>query len=79
MTIVALLLSSCQPAPTQPSATFPGGTEATAVNIIDGDSLLVDIEGEEIEVRLLGVNAREGSECHGDRARTTLERLPHAS
>lgn len=53
----------------------PQGESAVVEHVFDGDSLLVSIGGTEVEVRLLGVNAPEGSECHGDAARHTLEQL----
>ncbi len=33
------------------------------------------VDGEEVEVRLLGINAPEGTECYGDEARNTLQQL----
>jgi len=76
ITLFALLLAACQPAPSFPPApTFDGGESATVVRVLDGDSLVVAVDGEEFEVRLLGLNAPEGSECHGDAAREALEDL----
>ncbi|MCP3997540.1 MAG: hypothetical protein GY722_21135 [bacterium] len=87
--LATLLLAGCVPAsdsssttdqpdsdPGDPtSATSPPGTAAEVVHVFDGDSLLVDIGGEEAEIRLLGINAPEGTECHGDAARATLSQL----
>ena len=87
--IAALLLAGCTPASDSPSTTFesgtdtggetsatsPPGTAAEVVHVFDGDSLLVAIDGEEAEIRLLGINAPEGTECHGDKARSTLTQL----
>ena len=74
--LLALLLAACQPDPSFPPApTFDGGESATVVRILDGDSLVVAVEGEQVEVRLLGLNAPEGSECHGDTAKEALEDL----
>jgi len=54
----------------------PAGDEIEVVRVFDGDSLVVTLaDGAEAEVRLLGINAPEGSECHGDAARQTLEQL----
>ena len=69
------MLAACSPTPTSPTETFPFGETATVVRIIDGDSLIAATENGEIEVRLLGVNAPEGSECHGDAARAALADL----
>ncbi|MDJ0663895.1 MAG: lamin tail domain-containing protein [Acidimicrobiia bacterium] len=75
ITLLALLLAACQPAPTQPDATLAGGESASVVRVIDGDSLVVAVNGDQVEVRLLGLNAPEGSECHGDAAKGALEDL----
>ena len=54
----------------------PPGDEAVVVRVFDGDSLVAELaDGSEVEVRLLGINAPEGSECHGDAARDTLQQL----
>lgn len=51
----------------------PDGDTATVVTVSDGDSLVIVIDGERIEVRLAGINAPEADECHGDASRTMLE------
>jgi endonuclease YncB( thermonuclease family) len=58
-----------------PAITAPPGTAATVVRVFDGDSLIVSIDGKELEVRLLGINAPEGNECHGNESRDMLEQL----
>jgi len=87
--LLLLLLASCSPQPDHATAaatsdpgvvvttgTTPPGIPAEVVRVFDGDSLLVTLNGGvDVEVRLLGVNAPEGSECHGDAARDTLEQL----
>ncbi len=37
--------------------------------MLDGDSLAVILDGRRVEVRLLGINAPERDECHGDVSR----------
>ena len=69
---------SASPTPTTGlSATFtpPPGDEATVVRIFDGDSFEAELDGEIVEVRMLGINAPEGFECHGDAARDRLREL----
>jgi endonuclease YncB( thermonuclease family) len=61
--------------PTSSTATSLPGTTADVVRVIDGDSLVVSVDGEEAEVRLTGINAPEGSDCHGDQSRDTLKEL----
>ena len=88
--IAILLLAGCDLASSAPttttrgsdsdagpasSITSPPGAAAEVIHVFDGDSMLVSINGEEAEIRLLGVNAPEGSECHGDAARDTLAQL----
>jgi len=82
---VALAITACStgsgstttgPAtPTSSIATSPPGTTGDVVRVLDGDSLVVSVDGEEAEVRLIGINAPEGSECHGDESRDTLREL----
>lgn len=52
--------------------TIPAGDRAGVVRALDGDSLVVTVDGVEEEVRLLGINAPEGDECFGDRAGEAL-------
>ncbi len=71
----------------QPSIEPPpvSTTAATVIRVIDGDSLELERDGQEIEVRLRGFNAPElyresddGTDvetCQGDRARQALESL----
>lgn len=52
----------------------PPGDIVSVVRVSDGDSFAASMaEGAEIEVRLLGINAPEGSECFGDQSRDALE------
>lgn len=50
----------------------PEGTRATLAYVFDGDSIEVEIGGRTEDVRLIGVNAPEGDECFGERARDAL-------
>lgn len=58
-----------------PAATELGGRPAEVVEVTDGDSLVVEIDGAEVEVRLLGVNAPERDECLGPEAEAALAAL----
>ncbi len=53
----------------------PSGDIGTVVRVIDGDSFEAEVNGRVVEVRMLGINAPEGSECHGDAARSRLDDL----
>lgn len=67
---------SASPTTTVANATSPPGATVTVTRVFDGDSLIAELDdGTEVEVRLLGINAPEGSECHGDAAKATLEQL----
>ncbi len=78
--VVSLAASACGPAspvdtaPTATGTVAPTGSErATVVDVVDGDSLVVDLDGRREEVRLVGINAPERDECHADEARAALE------
>ncbi len=62
-------------ATTSPTAAPSSLPQATALDVFDGDTLLVSLEGAEEEVRLLGINAPEHDECFGDRAGEALSAL----
>lgn len=50
----------------------PTGDAATEVRVLDGDSLEASIDGAVVEVRLLGINAPERSECWDGEAAAAL-------
>ena len=56
-------------------AAAPEGIVATVVRVDDGDSLVVRINREQRDVRLIGVNAPERGECLSEDARDELSRL----
>lgn len=83
--IPALLLTACSAgaqtdSTTSRETTFitttitaPPGDTADVVHIFDGDSFVAGLQdGSEVEVRLIGINAPEGSECFGDESRDAL-------
>lgn len=51
----------------------PGGEPVELVRVIDGDTIEVTSGTEPELVRLIGINAPESDECHGDSARVGLE------
>ena len=80
----AIVLASCgaldpaNPAPSTDDGTprsTPPGEAARLVRALDGDSIQAEVDGQVVEVRLLGINAPEADECHGDTARDTLIEL----
>jgi micrococcal nuclease len=64
--VAVVLLSGCA---------STGVQGAVVVDVIDGDSLRLNIGGVEQEVRLLGLNSPEHDECHGPQAALALEAL----
>jgi len=76
---VVVLLCACQ-TPTSSgtsgvSARPDGLLVAEVVNTNDGDSVVMAADGEELEVRLMGVNAPERDECFYDEASDHLSNL----
>ena len=74
---VALVASGCgggavSDDPPRSAASGTPDELATAELIFDGDSLEVRIDGRVKEVRLLGINAPERDECHGNQSREAL-------
>ncbi|MFH1329424.1 MAG: lamin tail domain-containing protein [Actinomycetota bacterium] len=84
---LALLATACTgeggtvtttgPGPTATIATTATttGPPITLLEVFDGDTVLVSIEGVEEEVRLLGINAPERDECFGAQAREAAATL----
>lgn len=70
---VALAAGACTTVST--SATAGSPFQASVVNVPDGDSLTVEIEGSERKVRLIGVNAPEYDECYGEQSAAGLRDL----
>lgn len=52
-----------------------GGQRVVVIHVGDGDSLVVEIDGVEEKVRLIGINAPEFDECFGVESRARLESL----
>jgi micrococcal nuclease len=67
-------LITTSPVTTSPigDGTTPSGIAVTVLTVFDGDSMVVGAPGNDLEVRLLGVNAPEDGECFSDRARDML-------
>ena len=47
----------------------------TVIDVIDGDSMLVEVDGQNVEIRLVGINTPERDECGGDRASSALTEM----
>ena len=56
-------------------STAPAGEQAHVIYVSDGDSLIVDLDGTEQKVRLIGINAPEREECFGPESRDRLHAL----
>ena len=74
--LLAAIASACSATSQSPSTPAPmpdpDGTRATLAYVFDGDSIEVEIKGRTAEIRLIGINAPEGDECFGERARGAL-------
>lgn len=67
---LVLIMASCAGTATNPDP----ADSVPVVRVLDGDSLVVDIDGTETEVRLLGVNTPERDECFDAEAKArTIE------
>jgi micrococcal nuclease len=85
--LLALALAGCQPtaepaknlAPDGPSVldtvSEPTGGEYPVTRIVDGDTLHLDRNGEDVTVRLLRINTRERGEWGYKQGQTELKRL----
>lgn len=78
------LVAGCTHSPTAPvtisAPRIPAANNEVTIRTVrlvwDGDSLVVAAaDGSESEVRLLGINAPEHDECHGDLATIALEEM----
>ena len=58
-----------------PTVEVPPGDVASVIEVFDGDSFEATLDGRTEEVRMIGINAPEGSECFGDRARDALRAM----
>jgi endonuclease YncB( thermonuclease family) len=73
---VTVLAAACVPPDTTPSTvSAPSGEHAEVVAVSDGDSFIARFDGTEVEVRLVGVNAPERSECLGPESADALAAL----
>jgi endonuclease YncB( thermonuclease family) len=70
---VALLVSGCNSSST--SLEDGPGQIVTVMRVLDGDSLVVSIDGAETEVRLLGINTPERDECFSQQAKQRTTEL----
>ena len=71
--VMALVLGACQLASSAPSASLPPGpsgasTEARVVAIVDGDTIRVEIAGQEFRLRYIGIDAPERGTPYADEA-----------
>jgi endonuclease YncB( thermonuclease family) len=90
--VLAAAATACTPAAETPSTRppsplaseiavppAPAGEPIEVLAVLDGDSIEAELAGEVVEVRLLGINTPERSECWSDEAReATAELLAEA-
>ncbi len=70
--------SSLTPPATTPAASVPvpvGAVEALVIRVPDGDSLVIEVNGAEERLRIIGINAPESDECLGPESRDALRAL----
>lgn len=75
--VLALILTigACSPGTETTTTEVPAASVGTPIeveSVVDGDSVRIVIDGELVEVRLLGINAPERDECWADEARNAL-------
>ncbi len=64
--------------PSTTEVTLPPAEEVvrgTVDGVIDGDTIQAVVDGQRIEIRLIGLTAPEGDECYGNESRTALASL----
>lgn len=76
--ITVVALAACGQA-ADPSGHTGRGDAASVDTVLDGDSVRITVDGDQEEVRLLGINAPERDECWGDEARAALTALVEGS
>lgn len=59
-------------APDSPVEPPQGAIPVRVVSVLDGDSVRVELSGEEVEIRMLGINAPERDECWSAESTTAL-------
>ena len=72
--LISLVVAAACTPEAGPSSPVPGDS-VSVVQVLDGDSLVVEGAGAQTEVRLLGINAPERDECYDDAARSRLAEL----
>lgn len=74
----AAAASACSGPPaatTDVGAAPPANNPATVVRVTDGDTIVTLLDGEEVRVRLIGVNAPESGECLAEESKKRLEEI----
>lgn len=74
----SITAASGETSPTTTEVTLPPPEEAergTVDGVIDGDTLQAVVDGQRVEIRLIGVDAPEPADCYGGDSRTALSSL----
>lgn len=73
---LAVVLGACGGSPMSEVPTEgDGATTATVVGVTDGDTIRVELDGSELPLRLIGIDAPERRECFADEATAALRDL----
>ncbi|MEM7286766.1 MAG: lamin tail domain-containing protein [Actinomycetota bacterium] len=73
LAVLVLVAAACsEPSPEREPVDASTGADATVARVIDGDSVELLLDGQDVEARLIGINAPELADCQGPAAGDAL-------
>ena len=69
---------SAETSPTTTEVTLPAAEDlerGTVDGVVNGDTLQAVVDGQRVEIKLIGVDAPEAADCYGGESRTALSAL----